>query len=421
MAAFTELLGVDGGRYSVGAPSDSVRANLDGELEAAIRAGARHINELVSVVVGGSAMRIARIELRPDAVESYVRAAPERVRTIVAALGRERTPRELVLEGSTSLLELERILLDLIKRGGVAAIEAPPPERPVPPPTTDELRWERLRHDEGEPMPPPPSPIRSPATPSVVPAEPDLLPRPGREAGDRISLAPMTVTSVRPAPKQFRLAWIVVIAGFLVSIALWAKIFTNMKERRTRRRQAEATEIAPEPPRASEDIGAAPPEEPLPRGEPLPQPEEPRPRVQPAPPPEPAPPSRVEAPPIEPPPERVAPPPAPDVRPPPAAEVNPPPEHPAAEPRAPPAPRPPVAPPTKQAAGGRPGAGTLNVIGAAGVEVIVDGTHRGVSPLTLEVSGGLHEVRLRHGEQSILRYAFVPGGETRRLIVPSME
>jgi len=413
--AFSELLGVDGGRYSVGTPTQGVRANLEGELEDLIRIGAHHINELVRLVVGGAAMRIARLQLRPESLEAYLRAAPDRVRGVVQILAKGKTPRELVLEGATSLLELERILLDLVKRGGVEAIEAPAPETHIamPPPTPDQRRWDTLgRSDQSDRDEEPPPPPARRAIPSPVPAEPAMPSRPSVPVmpEGRPSLAPMTIPAVRASSAQTRLAWTLVIMGAIVGIALWAYNLSNMARRPAPRPAPvevqgtnEAPEDEPSPPEPDVlEPGPAPEPPPtplvleptrMPIGEPIPEPE-------PEPEPEPTPTTAADAGAQGPGPREPTP---PTKRNAPDASVGPGPRAPAST-----------------------ESGTLQVLAgspeAEGVEVVVDGQPKGTVPMSIAVTGGLHEIRLRRPNgSSILRYVYVPAGESRRLIVPRID
>src|SRR5207245_4680562 len=180
---------VDGGRFVVGAPGGGaapVRANLSGDLESLVAAGTKRLDAMIDAVADGQLMRVARVELDEVNQEAYLRTAPERIRRMIVRLRSTQSPREIMLSSGASPTELETVLIDLIKRGAIVAVHAPPAEGPPPPPpSSDEKRWAKLR-----------APAAGPAEPApgkkVV-----AVTKPGSTAPREVDVAALPVGEVR--------------------------------------------------------------------------------------------------------------------------------------------------------------------------------------------------------------------------------
>jgi len=133
-------LGVEAGRFWVGAPRGKVRGELRGTLLSQLSvptAKARAAGRLLS---DAGLLQVRRIEINLDAVQTYVEATPEPFRTHAQQLAAGQTPRELVLHGEASIGMLEQVVRDLIIHGGIRGIYSTFDEDLLVPAMEHELR-----------------------------------------------------------------------------------------------------------------------------------------------------------------------------------------------------------------------------------------------------------------------------------------
>jgi CheY-like chemotaxis protein len=189
--ALAILLGTRRGRFTV-EPSEGVASpSLDGELANLFIEAAAPVQELVSKVDRGAIIRVARVKLRTERLGEYIELAPAEVRQVIARLVDGESPRDLILSGQFSPQELERVVLDLVRRGIIDRIEAPDPTASLAPATGDEERWAILRgklstpstlsaRDGGSPIP---IPALQSSKPVTVSPPSTAAPAPGRTSG----------------------------------------------------------------------------------------------------------------------------------------------------------------------------------------------------------------------------------------------
>ena len=139
--ALSLLLGVSRGRYVVTERMEEIEQNIDGGFERAMVDVARKLQTMIDQVAEGAILRVARVELDADQLEEYVQLAPAELKQVIHRLAAGDSPRELILEGVSGPQELERIVLDLVRRGVVTRIEAPLPKAKRVTQSNDEERW----------------------------------------------------------------------------------------------------------------------------------------------------------------------------------------------------------------------------------------------------------------------------------------
>jgi CheY-like chemotaxis protein len=121
------LLGAGDGRFSVSPPREDgdvgpVRHELSGSLTDQVMpvvASARAAQRLLS---GANLMRVQRVEVDDEAIQSYLAATPHAARTIVETVARGACPRDLVTNGAASARLLEDVLIDAAVHGGIIQI-----------------------------------------------------------------------------------------------------------------------------------------------------------------------------------------------------------------------------------------------------------------------------------------------------------
>jgi CheY-like chemotaxis protein len=127
--ALALLLGVARGRFTVSHHTPTGRTNLSGELDDLLRRAAGPVQEMVETVSGGGLVRVGRVRLREEALNEYEQIAPTEVRRVIEGLSWGEAPAAMILSGAYSPLELERIVLDLIRRGLVEQVERATPSK----------------------------------------------------------------------------------------------------------------------------------------------------------------------------------------------------------------------------------------------------------------------------------------------------
>ncbi len=402
--SFDEIIAVDGGRFTVMPAAGTPRANLTGSIEDLVAASAGRVGALVASVSDAALLRVTGVTFRAEALETYLNVAPERVRDVVRRLSAGQPPTEIMEATGAGPQELERILVDLCKRGAVHAVLSPPvrTETSVVRKLADEERWKVLAQQDSSQEPE----ILGERAASRPPPEPTARPSTIQDEA-RKSLAPEPpVLGSRPAPRPARAAptraisWVLLLLGGIVAVGLWWYVFFGQSGGDAAAERDGDARIEVEPSL-----------EPEPEPEPEPRPE----AVAATAAPEAATSSpAAEAAPEETPEEREA------------RHRRREREREVAATASPDAPTP--APPTKepprreareeQAAAG---AGTLAIVAAGGdvVQVIVDDRPRGTTPLQLTLTAGLHEVGLKRGDSPVVfRYVVVREGQEVRLVAP---
>lgn len=155
--ALSLLLGVSRGRYVVTERMEEIEQNIDGGFERAMVDVARKLQTMIDQVAEGAILRVARVELDADQLEEYVQLAPAELKQVIHRLAAGDSPRELILEGVSGPQELERIVLDLVRRGVVTRIEAPLPKAKRVTQSNDEERWAVIGGEKAD-VPPEPDP-----------------------------------------------------------------------------------------------------------------------------------------------------------------------------------------------------------------------------------------------------------------------
>jgi len=150
--ALAVLLGTRRGRFTVSPAAPVERSDLAGDLDRLLADAAKPVQAMVAAIDRGAIVRVARVHLRRDRLAEYLELVPADVRHVIGRLGAGESPRELILSGEFSPQELERVVLDLVRRGNVERIEAPSPDAPVSPSAGDEERWAVLGGDLARPI-----------------------------------------------------------------------------------------------------------------------------------------------------------------------------------------------------------------------------------------------------------------------------
>jgi CheY-like chemotaxis protein len=121
--ALALLLGVARGRFAVSPHAPARRTTVEGELDDLLRRAASPVQAMIETVSSGGLVRVGRIRLREDALGEYEQIAPIEVRRVIEGLSWGESPGAMILSGAFSPLDLERIVIDLIRRGLVEQVE----------------------------------------------------------------------------------------------------------------------------------------------------------------------------------------------------------------------------------------------------------------------------------------------------------
>ena len=195
-AVLGSLLGVGAGRFVVEPDTSSVRAEISGTMREILREPVQRARAALASVSAGALLRLRRVELEGDLVESYLPCTPEPAASVARRVLAGESPAELVLSGGVAPRLLEVVLSDIARRDGVVNAEldpapvvssTPPPvaaEPPVhtryaEPPSEDAAAW-----------------LTSAAQAPETPASPSVSEEAAAEA---VSPPPNAVEAERPA------------------------------------------------------------------------------------------------------------------------------------------------------------------------------------------------------------------------------
>lgn len=120
--AWTLMLGASAGRFTVATSAATVEADLEGSLSALLAAPVLHARA-VTALLGSQGTKACRVRLDEQALEDYLRATPDLVRTIALRLADGSTPRSLLLEGIADAALIEDLASDLAARGVILGVE----------------------------------------------------------------------------------------------------------------------------------------------------------------------------------------------------------------------------------------------------------------------------------------------------------
>jgi DNA-binding response OmpR family regulator len=133
-SVLASLLGASAGRFSVEPDGSSCRSELSGTLFELLRDPIARARGALRTVTAEALLRLERVELERDLLETYLACTPEPAASVTRRLLEGQSPRELVLTGSVSAQLLEVVLSDIARRGGIrSAITAPADENSQPP------------------------------------------------------------------------------------------------------------------------------------------------------------------------------------------------------------------------------------------------------------------------------------------------
>ena len=117
------MLGVGAGRFTVVTSAATIEPQLDGNLASQLAKPIARARAVTSLLTGAGVAKATRIKLEEHALEDYLRAMPEIMRSIALRLAGGTSPRGLVLEGACDASLVEDLVCDLAARGVVAGIE----------------------------------------------------------------------------------------------------------------------------------------------------------------------------------------------------------------------------------------------------------------------------------------------------------
>lgn len=117
-----QLLGVSAGRFSVTTSASSIEAELDGNLAAQLAKPIARARAATRLLAGSVAHAISRVRLHEEALVDYLKATPERARLVARRLANGASPHELVTCGGCEPALLDDLVCDLAARGLVTAI-----------------------------------------------------------------------------------------------------------------------------------------------------------------------------------------------------------------------------------------------------------------------------------------------------------
>jgi CheY-like chemotaxis protein len=163
VAALRSMLGISAGRYGVEPLADEAEVALEGDLDDLLSEATEPVHRLVEMVTGAAMLRIRDVLFHDNMLEDFLVGADAQVRDIVEFLQQGRAPKDLLLNRVCRTPDLERVLLELVRRGAVEKVVADQPS--IPPP----MQVHKPRADgprQSSAVAPPPS-----ATPSKQPGE----------------------------------------------------------------------------------------------------------------------------------------------------------------------------------------------------------------------------------------------------------
>ena len=117
------MLGIGAGRFTVVTSTTTIDTQLDGNLAAQLAKPIARARAAMALLTGAGMSGASRVQLDGPALEDYLRAMPELVRTIALRMAEGTSPRGLVLEGACDASLVEDLVCDLAARGVVSGVE----------------------------------------------------------------------------------------------------------------------------------------------------------------------------------------------------------------------------------------------------------------------------------------------------------
>jgi DNA-binding response OmpR family regulator len=118
-----QMLGVGAGRFTVMNSVVTVEAELDGNLAAQLAKPIARARAATSLLTASDMMAIERVLFDQDSLDDYLRATPDRARSLARKMAKGAPPKQLVLEGVCEASLLEDVMTDLASRGVVTGVE----------------------------------------------------------------------------------------------------------------------------------------------------------------------------------------------------------------------------------------------------------------------------------------------------------
>jgi DNA-binding response OmpR family regulator len=118
-----QMLGVGAGRFTVMNSVVQVEQELDGNLAAQLAKPIARARAATALLTAGDMSQVSRVLFDEESLDDYLRATPERARTVARRMSKGETPRQLVLEGACEPSLLEDVVTDLAARGVVVGVE----------------------------------------------------------------------------------------------------------------------------------------------------------------------------------------------------------------------------------------------------------------------------------------------------------
>jgi hypothetical protein len=114
-----QMLGVGAGRFTVMNSVVPIEAELDGNLAAQLAKPIARARAATALLTSSDMKSVERVLFDEGSLDDYLRATPERARSIARRLAKGETPRQLVLDGACEGSLLEDVMTDLAARGVV--------------------------------------------------------------------------------------------------------------------------------------------------------------------------------------------------------------------------------------------------------------------------------------------------------------
>lgn len=118
-----QLLGVGAGRFTVTTSTTEIEAELDGNLASQLAKPIARARAAMAILGSGNLHAVHRIRLDDELLQDYLKATPERPRTLARRLANGASPREVVTFGGFEPALLDDLLADLAARGIVTGVE----------------------------------------------------------------------------------------------------------------------------------------------------------------------------------------------------------------------------------------------------------------------------------------------------------
>jgi len=118
-----QMLGIGAGRFTVMNSVVAVEPELDGNLAAQLAKPIARARAATQLLTTSDMNAIERVLFDEQALEDYLRATPERARSIARRMAKGESPRQLVIEGACEPSLLEDVVTDLAARGVITGVE----------------------------------------------------------------------------------------------------------------------------------------------------------------------------------------------------------------------------------------------------------------------------------------------------------